>query len=164
MHLLGWLPLGSLSAGAVNGNDCWGYASPSGREYAIIGTSNGTAFVEVTNPTDPVLVSFINGPGSLWRDMKVFGNRAYAVSEGGGGIQVFNMSLIDSGIVTLSNSVTTGGNNRTHNVFINEDSGYLYRAGGGDEVLGARIYDLNADPDNPPFVAEWNDRYFHDIT
>lgn len=163
MHLLSWLPLGSLSAGAVNGNDCWGYAAPSGREYAIIGTSNGTAFVEVTDPTDPVLVSFIGGPGSLWRDMKVFGNRAYAVSEGGGGIQVFNMSLIDSGIVTLANSVTTGGNNRTHNVFINEDSGYLYRAGGGNDVLGARIYDLNADPNNPPFVAEWNDRYFHDL-
>ncbi len=163
MHLLSWLPLGSLSAGAVNGNDCWGYAAPSGREYAIIGTSNGTAFVEVTDPTDPVLVSFINGPGSLWRDMKVFGNRAYAVSEGGGGIQVFNMSLIDSGIVTVPNAVTAGGNNRTHNVFINEASGYLYRAGGGNEVLGARIYDLNASLDNPPFIAEWNDRYFHDL-
>ncbi|MCB9857779.1 MAG: choice-of-anchor B family protein [Phycisphaerales bacterium] len=162
MHLLSWLPLGSLSAGAANANDCWGYTSPSNREYAVIGTSNGTAFVEVTSPTNPVLVGFLPGPNSLWRDIKTYGSYAYAVSEGGGGIQVFDLSMIDSGTVTLANTITTGGTTATHNVAVNENSGYLYRVGGGGGVVGLRIYDLNVNPATPTLVGQWNTRYVHD--
>ena len=36
--------------GAEFAEDSWGYVSPSGREYAIIGLSNGTGFVEITDP------------------------------------------------------------------------------------------------------------------
>ncbi|MBT5382190.1 MAG: choice-of-anchor B family protein [Phycisphaerae bacterium] len=142
------------------GNDCWGYVSPSGREYGLMGHSNGTAFIEVTNPASPIIVEQISGPNSLWRDIKVFGHHAYAVSEGGSGIQVIDMSNIDAGTVTLVNTVDTGGTSASHNVIINEDSGYLYRAGGGDN--GLRIYDLNADPVNPPYVGSWNYKYVHD--
>lgn len=162
MHLLSWIPLGSLSANAANANDCWGYTSLAGREYAIIGTSDGTAFVEVTSPTHPALVSFQSGPNSLWRDIKTYGSHAYAVSEGGGGIQVFDLSQIDSGTVTQVNTITAGGTTQTHNVAINNDSGYLYRVGGSGNVVGLRIYDLNADPSTPALVAQWNDRYVHD--
>ncbi len=162
MHLLGWVPLQMLSASAVSGNDCWGYTSPSGREYAIIGTSAGTAVVEVTLPTDPILVGHITGPTSLWRDVKVYGTFAYAVSEGGGGIQVSDLSDVDNGNVTLVNTISAGGTTDTHNVAINESSGYLYRVGGGSSVIGLRIYDLNVNPASPVLVAQWNDRYVHD--
>jgi len=157
--LQSWLSLSDLGS-PDSGNDCWGYVAPSGREYALMGHSSGTAFVEVTNPASPVIVEQISGPNSLWRDIKVFGSHAYAVSEGGDGIQVIDMSNIDNGIVTLVNTVTTGGTQSTHNVIINEDSGYLYRSGGGDN--GLRIYDLNADPVNPPYVGSWNYKYVHD--
>ena len=44
--LLSWLTLGDFGVpGGGNGNSCFGYTSPSGREYAIIGLSTGTAFV-----------------------------------------------------------------------------------------------------------------------
>ena len=102
----------------------------------------------------------IDGPGSLWRDIKVFGDYAYAVSEGGCGIQVFDLSQIDAGIVTLVGTVTTGGTTATHNVAIDTDSGYLYRCGGGSS--GLRIYDLNANPNNPPWSAPWTTQYVHD--
>ena len=154
-----WLSLDDFGS-PDTGNDCWGYVSPSGREYGLVGHSDGTAFVEVTNPSSPVIVEQISGPNSLWRDIKVFGHHAYAVSEGGSGIQVIDMSGIDNGNVTLVNTVTTGGTNATHNIIINEDSGYLYRAGGGDN--GLRIYDLNADPVNPPYVGSWTYKYVHD--
>ncbi len=36
--------------GAGLGNDCWGFVSPPGREYALVGLSNKVAFVEVTDP------------------------------------------------------------------------------------------------------------------
>ena len=56
-------------------------------------------------------------------------------------------------------TVTTGGTAATHNVAIDEDSGYLYRCGGSDN--GLRIYDLS-NPANPVFVGQWQDRYVHD--
>ncbi len=164
VHLLAWLPItefGDFNAAS----DCWGYTSPSGREYAIIGLSGGTAFIEITNPAMPAIIAVIPGPTSTWRDMKVYQHHAYAVSEGGGGVQVMDLTQIDNGIVNYLGNVTEAGtieNPATHNVAIDETSGFLYRCGGGSgTTIGLRIYSL-ADPANPVFVGEWNDRYVHD--
>jgi choice-of-anchor B domain-containing protein len=160
--LLSWLTLGEFGVpSGGNGNSCFGYTSPSGREYAIMGLSTGTAFVEVTHPGNPVIVGQIAGPQSLWRDMRVFSHYCYSVSEGGGGIQVTDLGQIDNGVVTLVNSVTTGGVLSTHTVALNTDSGTLYRAG-GSSTSGLRIYDLNADPSLPNYVGTWSDRYVHE--
>ena len=161
VQLLSWLPLAELDAGAFSGNDCWGHTTPSGREYALMGCSNGTAVVEVTLPSDPVLVGFIGGPESLWRDIKTYQQYAYVVSEGGGGIQVLDLSQLDAGVVQLQNTVGSGGVSSTHNVAIDTDSGYLYRCG-GQSGQGLRIYRLN-NPANPQYVGAWNDRYVHDV-
>lgn len=156
--LRAWLTLGDLG-GANSGNDIWGYVSPSGREYALIGTSHGVNVVEVTNPDLPSIIAAIPGPNSLWRDIRTFRDRAYVVSEGGDGIQVLDLRAIDNGAVTLERTVTAGGATATHNVSVDTDSGFLYRCGGASH--GLRIYDL-ADQANPTFVAAWNDRYVHD--
>jgi choice-of-anchor B domain-containing protein len=153
-----WLPLNQLD-NSSSGNDCWGYVSPSGREYAIIGTERGTNFVEITDPSNPVVIDWVDGPDSLWRDIKTYQNYAYAVSEGGSGIQVMNLANIDSGNVTLSGTVTGPGTTATHNVAIDEVSGYLYRLGGSSE--GMRIFSL-ANPANPSYVGSWSSRYIHD--
>jgi choice-of-anchor B domain-containing protein len=162
VRLRAWLSLpdfGSFSSA----NDCWGYTSVSGREYAIIGLSSATAFVEITNPDDPQIVAVRQGPTSTWRDIKVYRHYAYAVSEGGQGIQVFDMSMIDQGAVTLVNTITSGGTAATHNVAINVASGYLYRCGGSNN--GLRIYRLTNFPEggsNPSYVTSWSTRYVHD--
>lgn len=164
IELLSWIPIPEF--GDFNSaNDCWGYVSDSGREYAILGLSGGTAFVEVTDPSLPEIIDVIPGPESLWRDMKTYQDYCYVVTEGtGAGIQVIDLTDIDSGNVSLINTVNQAGQitrTRTHNVHINEESGYLYRCGGGGGSIGLRIYDLS-DPTNPQFVSEWHDRYVHD--
>jgi choice-of-anchor B domain-containing protein len=143
-----------------DGNDCWGYTSPSGREYAIMGTTGGTSFIEVTNPGNPQILGYIDGPNSLWRDVKTFGPYAYIVSEGGGGIQIISMTNIDNGQISLVNTITTGGGAATHNVAIDPVRGMLARCGGGSS--GLRLYDLLLDPVDPPFVGQWSDEYVHD--
>jgi choice-of-anchor B domain-containing protein len=160
VQLLGWKTHTDFPGGNVSGNDCWGYTAPSGREYALIGLSHGTGFVEVTDPGAPVIVDFESGPISLWRGVKTYSSYAYAVSEGGSGIQVFDLGAIDSGVVTLVNTVTTGGlTTATHTVAIDEVSGFLYRAGGGSQ--GIVIYDL-ANPASPNFVGQWHTQYVHE--
>ncbi|MEM8709574.1 MAG: choice-of-anchor B family protein, partial [Planctomycetota bacterium] len=158
--LQSWLTMGDLGTPGQNGNDCWGYTSPSGREYALMGTTSATVVVEITNPGAPVVVGRINGPSSTWRDIKTYQDRAYTVSEGGNGIQVIDLSDVDNGNVSLERTVTGNGTDATHNVAIDTDSGFLYRSGGGGN--GLRIYSL-ANPGNPQFVGSWNTRYVHDV-
>ncbi|MCG3128997.1 MAG: hypothetical protein CHACPFDD_03893 [Phycisphaerae bacterium] len=161
VELLSWMTLAELGPNNSSGADCWGYVSPAGREYALIGVSSGTAVVEVTQPRSPVLVGTILGPQSLWHDVQIYQHYAYAVSEGGNGIQVIDLANIDAATnrLTLVREVTTGGTTATHTVIVNEQSGYLYRCGGGG--LGLRIYSL-ADPANPTYVTGWHDRYIHE--
>ena len=153
-----WFPLNQID-NANSGNDCWGYTSPSGREYGIMGTSSGTAFFEVTNPTATQLIDWIDGNDSLWRDIKVYDNMAYSVTEGAGGIQVISMANIDNGTVSLVNTIDDVSTANSHNVAIDEVSGYLYRCGGGSN--GLRMYSL-ANPSNPQYVGSWSTRYVHD--
>ncbi|MHC5113288.1 MAG: choice-of-anchor B family protein [Planctomycetota bacterium] len=160
VELLSWVSLDDFGS-TGSANDCWGYTAPSGQEYAIIGLWEGTGFVRITDPYNPVIVGTIPGNESTWRDIKIFQQYAYIVTEAsGGGIQVVDLSNIDLDVVNLVTTILDGGTNKTHNVVINEDSGYLYRTGGSGH--GLRIYDLNADPENPTFVGEWNVRYVHD--
>ena len=161
--LLSWLTLTDLgdSAGG-NGNSCYGYTSPSGREYAIIGVNNGTSFVEITQPGNAQLVAHINGPTSLWRDVRTYSTYCYAVSEGGSGIQVMNLANIDNGVVStlpsVNDDVTTTA---THTLAVDQASGYLYRSGGGSN--GLRIYSL-ANPAAPARVGTWSSRYSHEVS
>ncbi|HEY3242088.1 MAG TPA: choice-of-anchor B family protein, partial [Phycisphaerae bacterium] len=163
IQLLSWIPITQFNPAGTSANVAWGYVAPSGREYAILGFSHGTGFVEVTNPSNAQIGAVITGPTSLWRDIKVYQNYCYAVSEAGSGIQVMNLSQIDSGIVTLVGTVTTpsGTTMSTHTVAVNEASGYLYRCGGGS-FIGLRIYSL-ANPATPTYVTTWNaGRYVHE--
>ncbi|MFT7487144.1 MAG: choice-of-anchor B domain-containing protein, partial [Candidatus Paceibacteria bacterium] len=159
VELLAWIPLDQMGS-PQSGADCWGYVSPSGREYALMTHYNGTTFVEITDPANPVILTTKTGPQSLWRDIKTYEDKAYAVSEGGSGIQVFGLTNIDSGTVQSLGTITSGGTTATHNVAINEESGFLYRTGGSDN--GLRVYDLNQSTTNPPLVATWTTRYVHD--
>ena len=160
VRLMAWFPVGTFNAANTGGNDVWGYVSPSGREYALMGLSHGTGFVEVTNPGSSRIIGFIAGPTSTWRNVKTYRNYAYAVSEGGGGIQVFSLANIDNGVVSLVNTVdASAATPATHTMIINEQTGYLYRMGGGTN--GLRIYSL-ANPAAPVMVSTWNPKYTHD--
>ena len=159
--LLAWIPLSAFPGGHGAGNDCWGYTSPTGREYAIMGLQKGFGFVEVTNPTNPVIVDWVEGPSSSWHDVKVIGDYAYGVSEGGAGIQVMDLREIDDGRVRLVRNKTQLGHQSTHNIVSNEDSGFLYLVGANISNGGLIAVSL-ADPENPLIVGQWSTHYVHD--
>jgi len=41
------------------GPNIWGWTSPSGDEYAIVGTSSGVAFARITDPANPEYLGII---------------------------------------------------------------------------------------------------------
>lgn len=148
--------------GAGSGNDCWGYVSPSGREYAIMGLNNQVAFVEITNPASPVIIEQISHSSSTWGDIKVWGHYAYAVTETSNtGVQVMDMGDIDNGNVTLVKTLTSPG--RSHNVVLDTDNGFLYTVGSNQGTGTTMCFDLT-DPANPVKVGanSMTQNYMHD--
>ena len=58
---------------AARGADIWGFRDlNTGREYAIMGYSTGTAVFDVSDPENPREIGFIQGQNTTWRDMKVY--------------------------------------------------------------------------------------------
>jgi choice-of-anchor B domain-containing protein len=163
VSLHAWIDLNTF--GASSGNDCWGYTAPSGREYALMGVSNALQVVEITNPGTPVIVGSISHTNTAWGDIKTYGHYAYVVNDnGGGGMDIVDLSDVDNGNVTLVRRMTDGGLAESHNVAINTDSGYLYLAGANLNDGRLIAYDLS-DPENPAFAGEVNATegvYVHD--
>ncbi len=158
VELLSHVPIGALGFGT---NDAWGYVSPSGREYAIAGVLNGTVFVEITNPFQPVVIAQFEYFFSFWTDMKVFGEYAYSVNESGGGMQIINLTQIDDGIVTLDGALTASGFSTAHNLALNTDSGYAYLCGSNINGGGLTAVDVS-DPANPTIAGAWTETGVHD--
>ena len=78
--------------GDNTGNDgrkysgCWGWVQTSkNKEYAIIGSSSKTYFVDVTNPLVPVICDSVlnKHAGCTWRELKTYQNYCYIVSDDG---------------------------------------------------------------------------------
>jgi len=160
--LLSWLSSEDITGVTQTANDVWGYVSPSGREYAIIGLRRGTAFIEVTDPLNPKVIKTINGRSSIWRDMAVYDEYAYSVTEAGGGIQVIDLRKIDRGKVKIVHRVEDLGLATVHNITINPDSGYAYLSGSNLAGGGLVAVDLS-DPENPVVEpGNWPDSYVHD--
>src|SRR5688500_13733972 len=55
INLAAFLPTNEIGGGSVN--DLWGWTDPiTGKEYALVGRSSGTAFVDLSDPYHPVYV------------------------------------------------------------------------------------------------------------
>ena len=148
--LMSRIPISTLatSLGNPEGSDVWGWTDPlDGKEYAIIGTTNSTAFVDVTNPVSPIFLGRIetaNGNTSFWRDVKVYKNHAFIVADiiGNHGMQVFDLTILRNGV---DPDLTFDGNQvlryqgdggpgdlvigSCHNIVINESEGVAYLVG-----------------------------------
>ena len=176
VDLMSYLPIdevgggpGSIYGGA--GNDLWGWTDPDTRqEWALMGRTTGTGFVDVTDAKRPVFVADLptQTSNSLWRDIKTYDNHAFVVSEAGGhGMQIFDLTRLrdlDENLpVTVEPDAHYDEFGNAHNVAINEDSGFAYAVGTSTCAGGLHMVDIS-DPKNPSFAGCYADEgYTHDV-
>jgi choice-of-anchor B domain-containing protein len=167
MDLVSFLPIQQIGGQrGVRVNDIWGWTDPeTGREYAIVGRMDGTSFVDVTNPSNPVYVGDLpetdGAQSSIWRDIKVYENHAYVVADNSGnhGMQVFDLTQLrdfDGTPTTFEETAHYDRVNSAHNVIINTDTGFAYivGAGGGGETCGGGLHMVNIQsPAQPTFAG-----------
>jgi choice-of-anchor B domain-containing protein len=170
VHLESFVPLAALGGGT--GNDIWGWTDPkTGNEYAIMGTSNGTAFVDVTDPRNPFIEGVMATQSPLllplWRDVKVYDNHAFVVSEHDNhGIQVFDLTRLRAAnaapsVFTPDAVYSEFGS--AHNIAINQDSGFAYAVGTDTCEGGLHMVDIR-DAKSPTFAGCFDaDGYTHDV-
>ncbi len=170
--LLSHIPLTDLASdlGEPSGSDVWGWTDPTTlKEYAIVGTSNSTAFVDLSNPIEPVVLGRINSEtgDSAWRDIKVYNNYAFIVADnvGAHGMQVFDLTRLrtvpNPPTVFNPDTVFTGVES-CHNIVINESEAIAYLVGCNTFAGGPTFVDLS-NPMNPVSLGGYSETgYSHD--
>ncbi len=167
VDLVAFVPLSELGgARGARVNDIWGWTDPeSGKEYAIVGRSEGTSFLDISSPDNPVLVGNLPkpewAPGSTWRDMKVYRDHVYIVSDGAAnhGMQVFDMTRLRDFAgepLQLDSDAHYDEIASAHNIVINEETGYAYAVGAssGGETCGGGLHMIDIrEPKNPVFAG-----------
>lgn len=151
-------------------NDIWGWEDPTtGREYALVGLTDATSFVDVTDAHNPVYLGELNltegAMPSVWRDIKVYKDHAFIVSDGAGnhGMQIFDLTQlrdVKNGPVTFEATAHYDGIASAHNIVINEDTGYAYSVGSssGGTTCGGGLHMINIqDPVHPEFAGCFSD-------
>ena len=168
VDLLGFMTLAQIGGGS--GNDLWGWTDPGdGREYALVGRSNGTSFVDVSDPENPIYVGNLptHTSSSSWRDVKVYADHAFIVSDGNGnhGMQVFDLTELSSVVnppAVFTETAHYSGFGNAHNIVINEDSGFAYAVGSDTCSGGLHIIDISS-PTSPQSAGCFSsDGYTHD--
>ena len=171
VDLLAFMPLEQLGGATVEANDLWGWTdAETGREFVLLGMRNGTAFVEITNPTAPIYLGRLptQSASSSWRDVKVHKHHAFIVSEAPGhGMQVFDLTaLLDVAAPPVELSTVAHYDaellSNAHNIAINEDSGFGYILGSNTCRGGLHMVNLDK-PRKPQFAGCFSaDGYTHD--
>lgn len=167
--------LGKLSY-QNNTNDVWGYTDAQGVEYALVGTEAGVSIVDLSNPSQPQKMQFIQGPYSIWRDLKTWGHYAYVVHDSpyawntipSQGLMVIDLDSVGSAprFKTLNTPILNNLGaydtlQRAHNLYIDEN-GICYLFGSNVGQGGALMYDVATDPWNPVYLGKYDGYYFHD--
>ena len=145
--------------GGTTGNDVWGWADAlTGNEYALMGMVNGTAFVDVTDPDNPVYLGILRTEtiATPWRDIKVYQDHAYIVADASGahGMQVFDLTRLRgvNAPQTFAEDALYRDFGNAHNLAINEDSGFAFAVGTNTCNHGLHIIDITT-PNNPLFAG-----------
>ena len=185
IELLSNIPVATLASSmknpdgkGPNGSDIWGWTdSTTNKEYALVCTTNSTAFVDISDPINPVFLGKLNtsAGANAWRDVKVYKNHAFIVADnvGAHGMQVFDLTKlrnvsnppVDFSVDAIYNADNLGN---CHNIVINEDKGVAYLVG-CEQANGTRIFSGGpifvdiSNPKNPTKINHYAaEGYSHD--
>lgn len=170
IDLMSHIPVEELGGTGAGGNDSWGWTDPqTGKEYALVCTTTSTAFVDLSDPSNPIFLGRLPTAttNTIWRDVKTYNNHAFIVSEAPNhGMQVFDLTRlrnVTNPPETFTADATYNGFGSAHNIFINEDNGFAYVVGSETFSGGPHFVNIQ-NPTNPlPAGGYANYGYSHDV-
>ena len=93
-------------------NSIWGWKNTiQNKEYAILGATIGTYFIDVSNPSNPIQCDFVAGRrgACIWREFKTYSHYAYLVSDDSppNSFQIVDMSYLPDSVHVVGELVLT---------------------------------------------------------
>ncbi len=167
VDLVSFLPTSALGAKrGIMVSDIWGWTDPeTDREFVLLGRFDGTSFVDISDPSNPVFLGDLplheGASPNIWRDIKVYQNHAFIVSDGAGphGMQVFDLTQlrdVRGGPATFTETAHYDKIASAHNIVIDDQSGFAYTVGNsmGGETCGGALHMIDIrDPVHPTFAG-----------
>jgi len=129
-----------------------------GREYAIVGSTEGTHIVDVTDSASAVEVHFLPGADGgnfvTHRDYHIHETVLYAVcDQGSSTLQIWDLASLPGAPVVLYDDDEFV--ERAHNVFVDDATLTLYLASSKSAALNTPLLALDVnDPTQPTLVAD----------
>ncbi len=156
--LYNWQDSSLVGSWAYNNtyNECWGL-SINESEIAIIGSTAGTHFFDVTEAANSAEIAFVEGAytggGVIHRDYHDFEGYLYIVCDEGNSstLQIVDISNLPNSVDVVydSNALFT----KSHNIFIDTAAAKLYACASNSAM---DVYSLNI-PTNPTLIYSYND-------
>ncbi|HNB51081.1 MAG TPA: choice-of-anchor B family protein [Anaerolineales bacterium] len=168
VDLMAFMPLSNFTSSSSN--DVQGWTDPlDGTEYAVLGLNNGTAFIDISDPENPVYLGKLptHTGSSLWREIEVMGNYAYVVADNDGahGLQIFDLTQLRNVVnppVTFTETEHYNQFANGHTVGGNAATNFMYIMGSNTCSGGLHMVNV-ADPLNPTNAGCYSgDGYSHD--
>ncbi len=133
-------------------SEVWG-VHINNRDFAILGSTEGTHIFDVTEPASSSYIHFIpaaeKGQGIRHRDYHDFNGFLYAVcDEGASTLQIIDLHHLPDSVSVVYDSDELFS--RAHNIFIDSITEKLYVAGGEH---GFSIYSLKDNPISPELLV-----------
>jgi choice-of-anchor B domain-containing protein len=142
-------------------NGIWGYEA-NGREYAIVGSTAGVYFVDITNPQSPVTSDFVAGrrTACIWREIKTFDHYAYLISDdqSPNSFQIVDLQYLPDSVHVVADYTSLF--ERGHTLYVDGNKLYVGMVRGGmfTQNLSMAVFSLS-NPEAPVFLRSVNDDY-----
>jgi choice-of-anchor B domain-containing protein len=142
---------------------CWGFTF-NGKDYATIGSTEGTHFFELTSNQKLREIGFIEGRFNssqvIHREQKTYRNYAYAIcDEGNSSLQIIDLSFLPDSIQQVAD-IQDQRFGKVHNLYIDTTHALLYAClvtpivnNQAQSLVPMRVFSLQ-DPLNPVLLWE----------
>lgn len=188
VNLHSFLSHEDLGSATFTGNDVWGWTDKkSGREFGIVGQTDGVGFVEIITGGRLEYLGRLDTQttATSWRDIKVIGNHAYIGAESENhGLQIFDLTKLlevkpwwnpfffKPKVFNKNTDLTAlfTGFGASHNIVAHEETNFIYAVGGRSGANarnttcagGMFVVDVSnpAKPTSPGCIPQ--DGYVHD--
>ena len=158
----------------VRYSGCWGFMQ-DGKEYAVIGSTEGHHFFQITEADSFQFIDFIPGryisAQAVTREYKNYQHYLYATGdEGNGSLQIIDLSYLPDS-VSLIQDIQNSEIGKIHTLFIDSSNALLYACSvtpflNSQELslIPLKVYSLD-DPLNPTSIWQGPEDVFevHDI-
>jgi choice-of-anchor B domain-containing protein len=158
----------------VRYSGCWAFEQ-NGKEYGVIGSTEGAHFFELTNDNKFHFIDFVPGrfvsPQAINREYKIYKNYLYAVCDDGpSSLQIIDVSYLPDSVHLVSD-LRDNFFGKTHNLFVDSENELLYLCkvtpvvnGIESAMIPLRVYSLS-NPLHPSLIWQSSEEIqdVHDI-